>query len=101
MYGLFNICAFYYSKGWLRVYYGLDLLLSKLSKAQVAESSVSGTPSLFPIGSLAELLIPIVYCFISNMFFKIAKRRYQDCEEIKKMLCGPLICIALHKNPLE
>ncbi len=29
---------------WLvAVYYGLDLLLSKLSKAQVAESSVSGT----------------------------------------------------------
>ncbi len=26
-------------KGWLRVYYGLDLLLSKLSEAQVAESS--------------------------------------------------------------
>jgi hypothetical protein len=27
----------------LRVYYSLDLLLSKLSKAQVAEKSVSGT----------------------------------------------------------
>jgi hypothetical protein len=31
-------------KCWLRVYYGLDLLLSKLSKAQVAASSESGTP---------------------------------------------------------
>jgi hypothetical protein len=31
-------------KGWLRVYYGLDILLSILSKTQLkVESSVSGT----------------------------------------------------------
>ncbi len=33
-------------QGWLGVYYGLDLLFSKLSKAPVAESFVSGTLSI-------------------------------------------------------
>ncbi len=42
----YSCCCCACFKGWLRVYYGLDLLLSKLSKAQVGESSVSGTMKL-------------------------------------------------------
>ncbi len=38
----------------MRVYYGLDLLLSKLSKAQVAESSMSGTGPILLV-SAAQL----------------------------------------------
>ncbi len=39
-------------------YYGLDLLLSKLSKAQVGESSVSGTMRLEHLKKFIYFLVP-------------------------------------------
>ena len=76
MYGLFNICAFYYSKGWLRVYYGLDLLLSKLSKAQVAEISVSGTVCIW----LAECCLSELF-LLSNIVYHLRHTYSGDRKE--------------------
>ncbi len=52
--------------GWLQVYYGLDLLLFKLSKAQVAESSVSGTRIL--IMSYANIDMHLYVCYVPIFF---------------------------------
>ncbi len=45
--------------------------------------------SLFPIGSLCKLLIPIGP-FNPNVFFKITKRPFQDRRESVKFCLQPL-----------
>ncbi len=58
------MCYYVFFKGWLRVYYGLDLLLSKLSKAQSnrkfrEQNTLNSVPfpsiPNFRMGSSAEL----------------------------------------------
>ncbi len=55
-------------KGWLRVSYGLDLLLSKLSKAQVAESSVSGTQVNVKMTPIAYVIRLFLYLYSRQAF---------------------------------